>query len=131
MELRRILRLHGQGKSDRFIAEYLGLSRNTVSKYIGLFKVSGYTNDGLLSLNDEQLNNIVNPVVYARPKKAVELENLFPVLEQKLRRAGMTKQKVLEEYRKEHPDGYSYTQFEILQDNKKYIDLLKRVGFDV
>lgn len=111
MELRRILRLQGQGKSDRFIAEYLGISRNTVSKYLGLLKVSGYTTDGLLSLNDEQLNNIVNPIVTTRPRKAVELENLFPVLDQKLRRAGITKQKVWEEYRKDHPEGYSFTQF--------------------
>jgi len=111
MELRRILRLHGQGKSDRFIAEYLGLSRNTVSKYIGLFKVSGYTIDGLLCLNDEQLNDIVNPIVSTRPQKAIDLEKLFPVLDQKLRRAGMTKQKVWEEYRKDHPEGYRYTQF--------------------
>ena len=111
MELRRILRLHGQGKSDRFIAEYLGLSRNTVSKYIGFFKVSGYTIDSLLCLNDEQLNDIINPVVYTRPKKAIELENLFPVLDQKLRRAGISKHKVWEEYRKGYPDGYSYIQF--------------------
>lgn len=111
MELRTILRLHGQGKSDRFIADYLGISRNTVSKYLGLFRVSGYTIDGLLCLNDEQLDGIINPVSTPRPAKAVELEAFFPILDQKLRRKGMTKQKVWEEYRKDHPGGYSFTQF--------------------
>jgi len=34
MEIRRILRLYQSGKSKRFIAEYLGISRNTVNKYL-------------------------------------------------------------------------------------------------
>ena len=34
MEIRRILRLYHSGKSKRFIANYLGLSRNTVNKYL-------------------------------------------------------------------------------------------------
>ena len=34
MEIRRILRLYHSGKSKRFIVNYLGLSRNTVNKYL-------------------------------------------------------------------------------------------------
>jgi len=111
MELRKILRLHHQERSDRFIAEYLGISRNTVSKYIELSKISGYSIEGLLALNDEQLDSIINPIIKVRPEKLLALEQLFPVFDQKLRRTGMTKQKLWEEYREDHPKGYSSTQF--------------------
>jgi len=33
-KLRRVLQLYHQGKSKLFISNYLGLSRNTVNKYI-------------------------------------------------------------------------------------------------
>ena len=77
MELRKILRLHQQGKSDRFIANNLGISRNTVSKYLELSKISGYSIDDLMQLNNEQLDSIINPILKARPKKLKELEILF------------------------------------------------------
>lgn len=103
--------MHAQGKSRRFISQYLGLSRNTVSKYLDLAKVSGYTTEGLLQLTEEQLNDVINPVVSPNPQKLEQLEKLFPLLDQRLRRTGMTKTKLWAEYRREHPDGYSSTQF--------------------
>lgn len=103
--------MHAQGKSCRFIGQYLEMSRNTVSKYLELSKISGYTTEGLLKLTDEQLNDIINPDVKANPQKRAELEKLFPVFDQKLRRTGMTKTKLWAEYRKEYPDGYKSTQF--------------------
>ena len=36
IETRRILRLHESGKSKRFIAEYLGISHNAVTKMVRL-----------------------------------------------------------------------------------------------
>jgi len=36
-KVRKVLKLHYQGKSKLFISKYLSLSRNTVKKYIALF----------------------------------------------------------------------------------------------
>ena len=111
METRRILRLHHEGKSLRFIASYLGISRNTVTKYLHSFRVCGIPYDELMKLSDNQLDELLNPPKRKISKKLEVLQKLFPVLEQRLKRPGMTKQKLWEEYRKEHPSGYSSTQF--------------------
>ena len=55
MEIRRILRLYHSGKSKRFIANYLGLSRNTVNKYLDLYAISGYTYEELVGRSGQQL----------------------------------------------------------------------------
>lgn len=111
METRRILRLHQSGKSKRFIAEYLDISRNTVTKYLDFFNVCGRTYEEIIKLSDKQIEDLFEPQVRQIPVKLKQLQGLFPVIDQKLRRPGMTKQKAWEEYKKDHPDGYLITQF--------------------
>ncbi|MFC2112951.1 IS21 family transposase [Bacteroidota bacterium] len=111
METRRILRLYESGKSQRFIAEYLGISRNTVIKYISFYKVCGRSYEEITRMSDQQLNELFEPKVYILPEKLQKLQELLPILDQKLKRPGMTKKKIWEEYRKIYPDGYSDTQF--------------------
>ena len=38
-KIRKVIKFHCEGKSKVFISSYLSLSRNTVKKYISLFKV--------------------------------------------------------------------------------------------
>jgi DNA-binding transcriptional regulator LsrR (DeoR family) len=52
MEIRWISRLYQSGKSKRFIAEYLGISRNTVNKYLDLVVLSGQSIEVLLQRSD-------------------------------------------------------------------------------
>lgn len=111
METRRILRLHESGKSKRFIAEYLGISRNTVSKYLDFYKVCGKSYEDISEMTDKQIEDLFEPQVREIPEKLKTLQELFPVIDQKLRRPGMTKQKAWEEYKSDHPDGYSCSQF--------------------
>jgi transposase len=111
MEIRRILRLHHSGRSKRFIAEYLGLSRNTVNKYLDLFALSGYTYEELLKRSDQQLNKLFESKITTAPANLVELERLFPVIDRELKRPGMTKQMQWEAYYRTHPNGYKSTQF--------------------
>lgn len=111
METRRILRLHESGKSKRFIAEYLGISRNTVTKYIDFYNVCGKSYEEIIELTDKQIDDMFEPQVKAMPEKLKVLKDLFPVIEQKLKRPGMTKQKAWEEYLRDHPDGYRSSQF--------------------
>lgn len=111
METRRILRLHESGKSKRFIAEYLGISRNTVTKYLDFYKVCGKNYEEINELTDQQLEDMFEPQVKELPEKLKVLQELFPVIDQKLKRPGMTKQRAWEEYLQDHPDGYGSTQF--------------------
>lgn len=111
MQTRRILRLHHEGKSLRFIAQYLGISRNTVTKYLHSSHVCGIPYEELVKLSDNQLDEILNPPRKKIPDKLEVLQKLFPVLDQRLKRPGMTKQKLWEEYRQDYPSGYSSTQF--------------------
>lgn len=111
METRRILRLHHEGKSKRFIAEYLGISRNTVTKYIDFYTISGLSYDEVNAMPNDQLDNLFSPQAVNIPERLADLQKLFPVFDQKLKRPGMTKKKLWTEYRANHPDGYSITQF--------------------
>lgn len=111
METRRILRLHESGKSKRFIAEYLGISRNTVTKYLDFYNVCGRSYKEISGMSDKQIEDMFGSQEHQMPEKLKILEDLFPVIDQKLKRPGMTKHKVWEQYKVDHPDGYSSTQF--------------------
>ena len=76
MEIRRILRLYQSGKSKRFIAEYLGISRNTVNKYLDLVVLSGQSLEVLLQKSDQELNRIFESRVINKPEKLFESVNL-------------------------------------------------------
>ncbi len=71
-------RLSQSGKSKRFIAEYLGISRNTVNKYLDLVVLSGQSLEVLLQKSDQELNRIFESKVINKPEKLFELEKLFP-----------------------------------------------------
>ncbi len=55
LQLRSILQQKSLGKSNRQIAKFLHLSRQTVNGYIQQFQQLGKTIEALLKLNDEEL----------------------------------------------------------------------------
>ena len=52
MDLKQIITLHLDGLSNRKIGETLGISRNTINRYLQLFKGSDYTFSELLKFNE-------------------------------------------------------------------------------
>ncbi len=68
METRRILRLHQSVKRKRFIAEYLDISRNTVTKHLDFFNV--WYSVGKLS-NIGCLGSVINHIFGAIPIKMI------------------------------------------------------------
>ena len=111
METRRILRLHNSGKSKRFISTLLGISRNTVTKYLDFFSVCGLNYDEIMRLSDKQLEEMFEPKANKNPEKLEKLFDLLPIYHKELKKPGMTKRKLWERYINESPDGYRYTQF--------------------
>ena len=84
--------MYQSGKSKRFIAEYLGISRNTVNKYLDLVVLGGQSLEVLLQKSDQELNRIFESKVINKPEKLFELEKLFPLIDKELKRPGVTEQ---------------------------------------
>jgi transposase len=57
-KLRTVIKFYVQGKSKVFISSYLGLSRNTVKKYIKQFSGLKLTFDELNKLTDVELDEL-------------------------------------------------------------------------
>jgi len=52
MDLKQIITLHIDGKSNRHISSVLGISRNTINTYIQLFKTSDWSMEELLRFEE-------------------------------------------------------------------------------
>lgn len=112
-KIRQILRQYTQGVGSRTISKQSGVSRNTVKKYIELFKVCKLTFEEIDELNDADLDELFNQGnkdgnISLRSK---QVEAFFPYMERHLRKVGVTRLLLWKEYKEKHPDGYQYTQF--------------------
>jgi transposase len=109
-----VLRLkHEVGLTNRQIARSLGLTHPTVSKYLDHAQQAGLTWPLPEDLDEERLDQLLFPAAEATEgssRPARPLPDLAHV-HKELRRKHVTLQLLWEEYRSEHPDGYSYTQF--------------------
>lgn len=104
--LKQVLQLQSDGISIREIARRVGISRNSVRKYLARFNTgvhssdkqladTAYTND-LLELEAERLRQITIHLSTASAE---------------LSKTGVTRQLLWQEYLYEHPDGYSYSRY--------------------
>lgn len=111
-QIKQLLQLHDQGKSKKFIARSLCISKNTVKTYLSKLALSPLDIQSLLALDDPILEgkfHAGNPAY-----KDVRFEHLkgkLDYLSKELQRKGVTKQLLWEEYRIDYPAGYSHTQF--------------------
>lgn len=119
----RLLIHHLQrGLSQRMISRQLGLSRNTVKLYVSRIQSSGEELECLLKQDDTTLSALVyaqqKPVVVDSRKEDF-LSRLNHFLKE-LKRSGVTKKLLWQEYKAANAQGYEYTQFcELLQRERK------------
>ncbi len=113
-KIRKVIKFHCKGKSNLFISKYLSLSRNTVKKYISLFKVSGYSLDYIAEKTDAELEAIFvgNTAEQVNPKLE-KLYSFFPQIERELKNVGATVQQQWELYFAANPDGVRSSQFRV------------------
>jgi transposase len=111
-KLRRLLQLYSQGKSKLFISQYLELSRNTVDKYTLQFRLLDLPLEEIDKLTDTDLDKLffVQIPEDLSPKQKV-LYSFFPYMEKELKKTGVTRQLMWEEYISKYPDGIKKTQF--------------------
>lgn len=111
-KVRKVIQLYGQGKSKLFISKYLSLSRNTVKKYIALYQLLNFSIEDIKLKSDTELEAIFSsnnePDI---PPRVKALYAFFPQMERELKKVGVTKLLMWEEYIKKHPDGLKSTQF--------------------
>jgi len=111
-QIKQLINLHRQGKGNKEIARILGMSKNTVKSY--LQKLSGCKQkpEDLLMLEDFDLETKLHTGNPAYSDDRFEyLQKHLDYYLQELKRTGVTRKLLWEEYRHDHSDGYGLTQF--------------------
>ncbi len=109
-KIREIIRLNEAGLSDRMIHRALFVSRPVVKEYVEKIRSAGLDYTTIRDMADETLLEVIEGRKSAS-ERYQNLSNLFSHVSKELMRPGVTLQCVWQEYRAEHPDGYSYSQF--------------------
>jgi transposase len=94
------------------IATQTGVARNTLKKYLAAFTSSGLCFEEINELSDKDLEDLfVKPQEQPISEKLQTLFNLFPFIDKELKKKGVTRQLLWEQYRRDHPDGLGKSQF--------------------
>ena len=109
-KIREIIRLKEAGLSDRMIHRALFVSRPVVKEYVEKIRSAGLDYTAIRDMADESLTEVIEGRKSASERYQT-LSNLFEHVSKELMRPGVTLQRLWQEYRSEHPDGYSYSQF--------------------
>ncbi len=111
LNIKQLLRLYTQGVSKVKISKQLGLSRNTVKKYIGLYHEHRFTIEELNELSQKEIEDLFGTTILEPDGREINLESYFPEVSKELKKVGVTRYMLWEEYREKHPAGYCYSQF--------------------
>ena len=109
-QIRETLRLHLQaGLSYSEIARALKISKSAAGKYVSMARAAGVDWDLAQTLSDEALEaRLYRP---ALPRCSHQLAPDFGLIQQELKRAGVTLMLLWEEYARDNPLAYKYTSF--------------------
>jgi transposase len=110
-KVKQIFKLYSAGVSKRQISSRLGLSRNTITKYISFFKRYQLTGYEVSAMTLEELDKLFKSDQKPKSQQLLTLEKYFPYFDKELRKTGVTRQLLWEEYYVKHPDGFKVSQF--------------------
>ena len=109
-KIRQVLRCYAPGSGTRSISSMLNMSRNTVKKYLQVYQKSGLSLEAILSMDDSSLRSLFqekDKPSEEPPARYKELQTLLPGYAKRLKKKGVTRQQLFQEYRSSHPDGYA------------------------
>ena len=113
--IREIIRMKNNGLSNSRISQSLGKSRTTIIKYLTAFEESGFNSKELLELSDNDLFELFDVQDTIPPEDRdtihLELNAFFPFVEKELKRVGVTRYLLWENYKRKHPEGIMYSRF--------------------
>lgn len=111
-KIREIIRFkETTNMSDRKIARALNISRPVVAQYLKDFNASGLTYEETKDIPDSRFLALFEKQRNKRCSKYEDISKLFPYFVMELKKTGVTLMILWNEYQKENPDGYSYSQF--------------------
>jgi transposase len=110
-KLKQIIRLREQGTGIQTISKGLGISRNTIKKYLALIKKSGHDVQALLEKDELELEALLAPPSPNEEARMLGLEAMRPYIEKELPRTGVSRWLLWKEYMQQNPGGYSYSHF--------------------
>jgi len=117
-QLKRIIELYQEGRSIRETKRQTGQSRTTIREYHHRIQASGLSAAQLLALDEESLLALIRVEGIDQGQCGRRADERHTHLVKNLNRycddlgrLGVTRQLLWEEYRKENPVGYGYTQF--------------------
>ncbi|HXD91935.1 MAG TPA: IS21 family transposase, partial [Bacteroidia bacterium] len=89
-----------------------GIRRNVLKNIIDEFKKSKLTFNEINELNDNDLEDLFSKVNKVESDEKIKvLTNLFPYIDRELKRKGVTRNLLWDEYKKKHPDGVGISYF--------------------
>lgn len=124
-KIRLILKGYAEGIGKQTLSGQLRVSRNTVKRYIHLYRVLGVSPEDIKLMSDTELDQLFSKSDLPSGKENEKLKQLygfFPGMMKELRRKGVTRTMMWEEYIKQYPQGYRSTQF-----NEYYTRWIHRV----
>lgn len=109
--IRDVLRLKfAQGLSERAIAASLGLGKGSVGAYLRRAREAGLSWPLPDALDDDSLELLLFPASPTVPDPNRPVPD-WSMIDKELRRRGVTRMLLWQEYRAQHPDGFGYTWF--------------------
>ena len=106
-QLKQILQLKSDGIGIREMARRIGISRNSVRKYLALLETAGKELSNT-ELADKAYNN---DLLEHDAERLKQLSQHFNRCGSELSKTGVTRQLLWREYLEAHPDGYSYSRY--------------------
>ncbi len=111
-QIKTLLRNYLASGSIKATARQLKVSKNTVRDYLRRAEASSADLATLLEMDDESLSRIFyTPGGLGTSSRMAVFEQNAENWIHELRRVGVTRELLWQEYRTEHPDGYGYSQF--------------------
>ncbi len=104
--IQKMIRFRSEGKGIRQIARILGISRNTVRKYLQRMAEA----KGFDQLTPAEQRAIFYPLMESESRE-VHLQSMLPDLLCELKKPGVTRMLLWEEYIRSYPQGFSYGRF--------------------
>lgn len=110
-KIREVLRLNSiPGTSERTIAISCNIARSSVSEYLRRAEVAGLIWPLPDDLGDDHLETLLFPPQSAQKANEIPLPD-WSYIHKELRRKGVTRVLLWQEYKANNPDGLQYTQF--------------------
>ena len=132
-QIRQVLEHLSRGTSISKIAGLMNMSRNTIKDYRDKFVLTGVSFVQLLEYNDVEVSLLIKSkpptsMLDADERRLRDFTSMLPYFLSELRKTGVTKQLLWQEYLKDFSDGYRYTRFcYFLSQNQKQGEAVMRM----